>query len=127
MADPGFSDSAEKAVEAVSDGVAAARDKFQRLSDDVQQRYKQVSKDVRRGAERASKEIRRSADAARETYRDTTDKVQKTYRQASKEVQRVGRDVGEYVRENPGKAVLIAAGVGFLLGLIVRRRDDEDE
>jgi ElaB/YqjD/DUF883 family membrane-anchored ribosome-binding protein len=125
MADSGFGESAEKAVEAVTDGVAAARDKFQRLGDDVQHRYKQVSKDVRRSAERASKEIRRGAEAARESYRDAADKVQDGYRKASKDLKRVGRDVGEYVRENPGKSVLIAAGVGFLVGLIVRRRDDD--
>jgi ElaB/YqjD/DUF883 family membrane-anchored ribosome-binding protein len=126
MADSGFGESAEKAVEAVTDGVAAAREKFQRLGDDVQHRYKQVSKDVRRSAERASKEIRRSAEAARETYQNAAEKVQKGYRRASRDVSRLGRDVGEYVRENPGKSVLIAAGVGFLLGLVVRRRGDDD-
>jgi ElaB/YqjD/DUF883 family membrane-anchored ribosome-binding protein len=126
MADSGFSESAEKAAEAVADGVAAARDKFQRLSDDVQHRYKQVSKDVRRGADRASREIRRGAEAARDTYRDTAEKVQKGYKRTRSEVQRISQDVGEYVRENPGKAVLIAAGVGFLLGLVVRRRETED-
>jgi len=29
------------------------------------------------------------------------------------------------VRENPGKSLLIAAGVGFLIGLAVRRRRDD--
>ena len=36
-------------------------------------------------------------------------------------------NVNEYVRENPGKSILIAAGVGFLIGMLVRggrRRDD---
>lgn len=126
MADSGFSESAEKAVEAVSDGVAAARDKFQRLGNDLQHRYKQASKDVRRSAERASKEIRRSAEAARDTYQETAAKVQKGYRRASRDISRMGRDVGEYVRENPGKAVLIAAGIGFLLGLVVRRGNDDE-
>jgi ElaB/YqjD/DUF883 family membrane-anchored ribosome-binding protein len=31
-----------------------------------------------------------------------------------------------YVRSNPGKALLISVGVGFLLGLLLRR-DEEDE
>jgi len=110
MADSGLAESAEKAAEAVSESVAAAREKFTRLSDDVQQRYKQVSKDVRRGAERATKEIRKSAEAARDTYRDTANKVQKSYKRTRSEVNRMSRDVGEYVRENPGKAVLMAAG-----------------
>jgi ElaB/YqjD/DUF883 family membrane-anchored ribosome-binding protein len=125
MADAGISESAEKAVEAVTEGVAAAREKFQRMGSDLQSRYRQVSKDARRSAERAAKEIRRRADSARETYQDAADKVQKGYRRASKDIARVGRDLGEYVRENPGKAVLIAAGTGFLLGLLLRRRDDD--
>jgi ElaB/YqjD/DUF883 family membrane-anchored ribosome-binding protein len=39
----------------------------------------------------------------------------------------VSDNVNEYVRENPGKSILIAAGVGFVIGLLVRgnrRRDD---
>ena len=33
--------------------------------------------------------------------------------------------VRSYVRSNPGKALLISVGVGFLIGLLLRR-DDED-
>jgi ElaB/YqjD/DUF883 family membrane-anchored ribosome-binding protein len=127
MADTGIRDSAEKAFDAATEGVAAARDKFNRVSDDVQDRYQKVSRDVRKGAERASRELRRSADAARETYRDTADSVRRGYHKAKKETTRVAKDVGEYVRENPGKSVLIAVGVGFVLGLIFRRRDEDDD
>ena len=35
--------------------------------------------------------------------------------------QAVYSDTEEYVRQHPGKSILIAAGAGFLLGLIVRR------
>ncbi|HVR41852.1 MAG TPA: hypothetical protein VMS56_00255 [Thermoanaerobaculia bacterium] len=31
-----------------------------------------------------------------------------------------------YVRENPGKALLMSVGAGFLLGLLLRRTDDEE-
>jgi len=34
--------------------------------------------------------------------------------------------VRAYVRSNPGKALLISVGVGFLIGLLLRRDDDED-
>lgn len=34
--------------------------------------------------------------------------------------------VRTYVRSNPGKALLISVGVGFLIGLLLRRGDDED-
>lgn len=32
--------------------------------------------------------------------------------------------VANYVRDNPGKSLGIALGVGFALGLLMRRRDD---
>lgn len=34
--------------------------------------------------------------------------------------------VRTYVRSNPGKALLISVGVGFLIGLLLRSDDDED-
>lgn len=37
----------------------------------------------------------------------------------------VADQVRNYVRSNPGKALLISVGVGFLIGLLLRR-DDED-
>ena len=33
--------------------------------------------------------------------------------------------VRSYVRSNPGKALLISVGVGFLIGLLLRRDDEE--
>ena len=32
-----------------------------------------------------------------------------------------------YVRSNPGKALLISIGAGFLIGLLLRRSDEEEE
>lgn len=32
-----------------------------------------------------------------------------------------------YVRSNPGKALLISVGVGFVVGLLLRRSDDEED
>ncbi len=34
--------------------------------------------------------------------------------------------VRTYVRSNPGKALLISVGVGFLVGMLLRRDEDED-
>jgi ElaB/YqjD/DUF883 family membrane-anchored ribosome-binding protein len=123
----GIKDHAEKAFDAATDGVAAARDKFNRIADDVQDRYKKASKDMRRNAERASRELKRTAEVAKEQYQDAAESVRKGYTKARKETTRIAQDVSEYVRENPGKSVLIAAGVGFLLGLVLRRRDADDD
>ena len=113
---PGTTGSAERAREDSDGGVVTARERFQRLSEDVQGRYQKVSDDVKRGAERARSEIRRGAEAAREGY--------DTVRQNAGDW---SRDLNYYVRDNPGKSVLIAVGVGFLLGLLVRRGRDEGE
>jgi len=136
---PGDPESAEMTREAGADGgVVSARQRFQKLGDELQDRYKKVSDDVRRGAERASSEIRRGAERARETYGEVSERARETYgevaEKAGKNYKRVrseagnlSREVSLYVRDNPGKAVLIAAGVGFLLGLIARRGGGEDE
>jgi ElaB/YqjD/DUF883 family membrane-anchored ribosome-binding protein len=127
MTDTSFKNSAEKAFDAAADGVTAAREKFGRVSEDVQDQYKKVSRDVRKSAERASRELRRTAAAAKETYQDAATSVRKGYHNAKKDATRIAQDVSEYVQENPGKAVLIAAGIGFVLGLVFRRRDQDED
>jgi ElaB/YqjD/DUF883 family membrane-anchored ribosome-binding protein len=43
---------------------------------------------------------------------------------ADTEWEDVKSNVAGYVRDNPGKSLAIALGVGFALGLLMRRRDD---
>lgn len=111
---------AETAGNRDSEGVVSARDRFQ-------SRYRQVSEDVRRGAERASSEIRRGTDRAKETYRDVADSAREGYDKVRVDAGNLSREVGFYVRDNPAKALLMAAGIGFLLGLVVRGRDGDDD
>jgi ElaB/YqjD/DUF883 family membrane-anchored ribosome-binding protein len=119
-------ESVEAAREAVAEGVKAARDRFQRVSGDVQERYQKVSEDVRRGAERATQEIRRGAERAKEQYREVADTAREGYDKARRQAGDWSRDVSYYVKDNPGKSLLMAAGVGFLLGLLARRGGSED-
>jgi ElaB/YqjD/DUF883 family membrane-anchored ribosome-binding protein len=141
MAEDGSTPNAETARErdaSDTEGIASARDRFQRLSQDMRGRYADVSQDVRQGAERASAEIRRGAERAsselrrgteraRETYQEVADNARRQYHQVRSEAGDLTREVGFYVRDNPGKAMLMAAGVGFLLGLIVRGRGNGDD
>jgi ElaB/YqjD/DUF883 family membrane-anchored ribosome-binding protein len=127
MADTASPENADLAQDEGKDGVVSARERFQRLGDEVQSRYKKVSEDVRRGAERASREIRRGAERARETYEEVAENAERAYRRARSEASNMSREVGLFVRDNPGKALLIAAGVGFLLGLMTRRRRREED
>jgi ElaB/YqjD/DUF883 family membrane-anchored ribosome-binding protein len=109
----------ERAKEAVSEGLDTAREKFQEVADDMGKRYKKVSDDVRRGAAKAS-------DVARQRYEDAAETMRTGYVKVRKDVNDLTQNVNEYVKDNPGKSVLIAAGAGFLLGLLFRRgrRDD---
>jgi ElaB/YqjD/DUF883 family membrane-anchored ribosome-binding protein len=125
-ANPGTPEDADMAREG-DGGVVSARQRFQKLGEDVQSKYKKVSADVRRGAERASDEIRRGAERAKETYEEVSENAQRSYQRVRSEAGNLSREVSLYVRDNPGKALLIAAGVGFLLGLIVRGRGESAE
>lgn len=50
-------------------------------------------------------------------YAKVKDKVQEI------DVKEVRDDVVDYIRRNPGKSILIAIGVGFAIGYMVRRRE----
>ena len=52
--------------------------------------------------------------------------VRKGYRRVRKDAAQLSTDVNDYVRENPGKSILIAAAVGFVVGLLVRGRRHDD-
>ena len=61
-----------------------------------------------------------AADAVKERYSTAREKV------GEMDFKAMTDQVRDYVRANPGKALLISVGVGFLIGLILRRSDDED-
>lgn len=104
----------ERAKELVNEGLDTAREKLQDVADDMGKRYKKVSADVRRGAAKAS-------DVARQRYDEAAETMRTGYTKVRKDVNDLATNVNEYVRDNPGKSVLIAAGVGFLVGLLFRR------
>ena len=65
---------------------------------------------------------------AKEQLEKLTAEVKKGYAKVKAKVQEVDvkevrDDVVDYVRRNPGKSILIALGVGFAVGYLVRRRE----
>jgi ElaB/YqjD/DUF883 family membrane-anchored ribosome-binding protein len=98
----------------------ATRDKLQAVGSEVGKRYDKLSDDVRRGAERAST-------VAKQRYDETSETLKKGYTKVRKDLDGLMKDVNAYVRDNPGKSVLMAAGAGFLLGLLFRGRRGDDE
>ena len=69
----------------------------------------------------AEKKASKFADAAGEKASQFKDVAGEHWEGTRVKAREVHTDLEEYIRENPSKAVLVAAGVGFLLGLIVRR------
>lgn len=98
----------EKTKSAVNDGLDTAREKFDGVADDLDEKYQRASQ------------------VAREKYRVAAEGVREGYGKVKTDIKRVSNDVNDYVRENPGKSLLMAAGAGFLLGLLMRRGRDDD-
>ena len=107
----------EKLGEAAAAAPQAGRERISEVARGVEQRYQRVAEEMRREAERASK-------AAREKVETAVSGLRQGYGKVRKDASRLTEDVTDYVRDNPGKSVLIAAVVGFLLGLLFRRSDD---
>ena len=57
---------------------------------------------------------------AREKANLAAENVRVGYERARKDLGHVNEDLNDYVRDNPARSVLIAAGIGFVLGLILR-------
>ena len=65
-----------------------------------------------------------------EKYNTASDAARKGYNQMREKVEdvdfgAVADQVRSYVRSNPGKALLLSVGIGFVIGLLLRRDDEE--
>ena len=72
----------------------------------------------------------KAKDFVNEKYAAASDAVRDQYNRVREKVEDVDFEaitdqVRSYVRSNPGKALLISVGVGFLLGLLLRRSEEE--
>jgi ElaB/YqjD/DUF883 family membrane-anchored ribosome-binding protein len=73
----------------------------------------------------------KAKDYVNEKYSAASDFTRSQYNRAKEKMDDVDfgaitDQVRSYVRSNPGKALLISVGVGFLVGLLLRRDDDGD-
>jgi len=72
-----------------------------------------------RAREYVGEKYETASGAVRDSYNNIREKVEDV------DFGAITDQVRTYVRSNPGKALLISVGVGFLFGLLLRR-DDED-
>jgi ElaB/YqjD/DUF883 family membrane-anchored ribosome-binding protein len=82
------------------------------------------------GADANDSSFGRARQYVNDTYENASGKVRDGYNSMRERVEDVDfgavtDQVRTYVRSNPGKALLISVGVGFLIGLLLRRDDEE--
>ena len=84
-----------------------------------------VTKQVKDKAAEAGQAIRDKAtevrDAAQEQFQNLRETATEYYDQGREKAMEWEQGIEDYVREQPIKSLLIAAGVGMLLGIVWRR------
>jgi ElaB/YqjD/DUF883 family membrane-anchored ribosome-binding protein len=103
----------DRTREVVNDGLESVKGTFNDGADNLDRLYRGTIAEVRGTSERL-------AENAREQLDDARDSARKGYRHARKTLSRLSGDARDYVSDNPGQSLLIAAGIGFLAGLAVR-------
>jgi ElaB/YqjD/DUF883 family membrane-anchored ribosome-binding protein len=109
----------EAASGAAQAGKAAVAEKVNAARDAAREKIHGIK-------EGAKVRYEKAGDVARERYQQVSDSVRHGYQRARKNADDLAHNVNEYVRDNPGKSVAIAAGVGFLVGLLLRGRSHRD-
>lgn len=90
------------------------KERIDHARDYVGERYQAVSEKVKDRYESASH-------AAKEKVSEVKSRVDQV------EMDDVLDQMRDYVRSNPGKALLISIGVGFVIGLIMRGTEDDED
>lgn len=92
----------------------------------AREKFTEVADRARRGGSQAGEKVRESAgragEVAKEKYGVAVDNLKQGYDKVHKDMDKLTEDVNEYVRDNPGRSVLIAAGLGFVVGILLRGR-----
>jgi ElaB/YqjD/DUF883 family membrane-anchored ribosome-binding protein len=73
-------------------------------------------------AGQAGEKIQRARERATETVRAARERLADTQEEVVKRAKVVVKETDTYVRDNPWQAVGIAAGVAFIIGVLVSRR-----
>jgi ElaB/YqjD/DUF883 family membrane-anchored ribosome-binding protein len=106
-----FTEVAEKARQ----GGSAAKEKAARAGEAAKEK-------AARAGEVAKEKAARAGEAAKEKYGVAKENLKHGYDRVHKDMGKLTEDVNEYVRDNPGRSILIAAGIGFVVGSLLRGR-----
>jgi|SRR5882724_6530048 ElaB/YqjD/DUF883 family membrane-anchored ribosome-binding protein len=73
-------------------------------------------------AGQAGEKIQRARERATETVRVARERLMNTQEEVVKRAKVAAKETDNYVRENPWQSIGIAAGVAFIIGVLVSRR-----
>jgi len=115
----------EAAEGKIHDAVHTAEEKFRdtlhkakEKSCELKDRASESARHLREVAGEKASEFKKQADVHAKQFRETACEQWDETRVKAKEIQISAED---YIRQNPTKCVLSAVGIGFLIGLLVRR------
>lgn len=127
--------SMEKAKEVLGEGYGKVRSRSSEAYSKARVYLTEARAALETAREKMGELYGRSREVAEEAYakaKENFDKlaaeVKKGYAKVKAKVQEIDvkevrDDVVDYIRRNPGKSVLIALGIGFAVGYLVRRRE----
>jgi ElaB/YqjD/DUF883 family membrane-anchored ribosome-binding protein len=90
---------------------------FDRARDFVEEKIDQTKEVLGDSYSRARVQFDDVSDDVRKNLKKTASRLEKEYGP-------VWEDVRRYVRDNPGTALAVSLGVGFLFGFLIRGSDD---
>ena len=108
-------DGTDSLIDGTRDAVAGAVDRAGRGVDSVAEKAHAAGERVRDAAEKVSRSAHRHLE-------DAAKAVDRGYTRARSDLSRTAAAATDYVAENPGKTLLLAASAGFGLGMLVRWR-----
>ena len=87
----------------------------------IKDKAQEAKEKLREVGSNASQQFNQIKDSANEYYQQGRDKAQEYYEQGRQKAMELEQNLEDYVREQPIKSVMIAAGIGLLLGILWRR------
>jgi ElaB/YqjD/DUF883 family membrane-anchored ribosome-binding protein len=96
----------------------SAKEHVKSAADDFKTAASAKAEEIRRAAEQKAEELRHVAENKARELRGAAESAWSDARSKAKTWQTDGES---YIRENPTKAIFIALGLGFLLGLMFRK------
>lgn len=116
----------ERSKEGMDSLIDRTRDAVVGVADRAEQGVESAAKRVTKRAHLAGEYVRDGAEtASRGAHRrveGVANAIDRGYTRARGDLTRAATAATDFVAENPGKAMLIAASGGFVLGMLVRRR-----